>query len=379
MKEPQSRFNNTNIFKIIEATPVGICITDSKGFFKYVNPAYCKLYGYSEDELINNHFNVVVPDEYKAYLSELHDKFITEGYEVRGEWEVVRKGGAKMNILADAVLIRNDFGEANKVTFVTDITEIKDKESKLNKRTEELNEIRNKLELKNTRFLDMIHIFCHDLANPLGFILNVYELSEYDKEILDEMYDGLLISIKNAIQILEFIKNQAKFDDDKYHLEIEDFNVKSMIDESLMILKNKIKNKEIELDIEMSDNLSILVERISFVNSVLNNLLTNAIKFSNKGGKIEIRAKELEHYIQLSIKDFGIGIPLDIQENIFNINKSTSRKGTAGEKGIGYGLPLVYTFVKLYGGDIKVNSSCISTNPENHFTEFILSLKKYQE
>jgi diguanylate cyclase (GGDEF)-like protein/PAS domain S-box-containing protein len=108
---------------ILDATPVGVCITTDEGMFEQVNPAYERLYGYTADELVGRHFTLVVPTEQQGELSALHDRFIAEGVEIRGEWRVVAKDGKPRTILADACRVVGADGRYRKVTFVLDISE----------------------------------------------------------------------------------------------------------------------------------------------------------------------------------------------------------------------------------------------------------------
>jgi diguanylate cyclase (GGDEF)-like protein/PAS domain S-box-containing protein len=125
------------IQNIIDHTPLGVCVTDVYGKFESVNKAYCEIYGYSEKELLGEHFTIVVPEEYKSELSVLHDKFFEEETEIRGEWTVVTSSNEQKSILADAAHIFNSNNEPKKVTFVMDIT----KEKEIQKELENKNKI----------------------------------------------------------------------------------------------------------------------------------------------------------------------------------------------------------------------------------------------
>ena len=111
------------LFDIVEKTPVGICITNKKYIYEYVNPAYCRIYGYDFDELIGKPFTVVVPEEHRPYLMELHDRFMHQEYELEGEWEVVTKDNRHLTILANAVYVVDEQNKPKKITFVLDRTE----------------------------------------------------------------------------------------------------------------------------------------------------------------------------------------------------------------------------------------------------------------
>jgi len=119
------------VLDVIEKTPVAICITNERRQYEYVNPAYTRLYGYSYDELVGKSFTIVVPEEYRAQLVDLHDRFMRRQYELEGEWEVVRRDGRRMTILANAAYVLDEQDNPRKITFVLDITERKKAEADL--------------------------------------------------------------------------------------------------------------------------------------------------------------------------------------------------------------------------------------------------------
>lgn len=110
---------------VFDANNTGICITDSRGIYVDVNNEYCKIYGYTKNELIGNHFSKVVPQDYKDILSTLHDDFIEGKEEISAEWTVIRKNGEFIDIFASAKLLIYDDGTRYKVTSIRDITENK--------------------------------------------------------------------------------------------------------------------------------------------------------------------------------------------------------------------------------------------------------------
>ncbi|KFC51550.1 response regulator PleD [Halomonas sp. SUBG004] len=129
-----------NTENVIKTAPLGICITDPHGYFEMVNPAYCQFYGYREEELIGQHFTLVVPEAYRAQMRQLHDEFIhgEETHELRQEWEVRCKNGEARTIIAEAARIEGDDGQSRKVTFIVDITQRKQLEERLKQANERL-------------------------------------------------------------------------------------------------------------------------------------------------------------------------------------------------------------------------------------------------
>ncbi|SDN58501.1 PAS domain S-box-containing protein/diguanylate cyclase (GGDEF) domain-containing protein [Halomonas shengliensis] len=122
-----------NVERVIQAAPIGICVTDAQGRFERVNPTYCEFYGYREEELIGQPFTLVVPEANRPILQALHDRFIAgeDDEELAQEWEVHGKDGELRNILARAARIVDNQGAVKKVTFVVDITERKRMEQRL--------------------------------------------------------------------------------------------------------------------------------------------------------------------------------------------------------------------------------------------------------
>ena len=102
------------------------------------------------------------------------------------------------------------------------------------------------------------------------------------------------------------------------------------------------------------------------IGTVVRNLLSNAIKFSNEGQQIQLYCTDLSKFWQLSIKDDGVGIPIDKIDGIFGLDKHKSTLGTAKEKGTGLGLILCKEFVEKNGGKIWVEST-YGTGTTFHF------------
>lgn len=150
-RDVYQRFHRSqrNTENVINSAPLGICITNPQGQFELVNPAYCEFYGYREEELLGKHFTMVVPQAYRATMSDLHDLFIEgeDTHELRQEWEVRCKSGEVRTIIAEAARIEGDDGAPRKVTFIVDITQRKQLEERLKQANERLDYIAHHDEL----------------------------------------------------------------------------------------------------------------------------------------------------------------------------------------------------------------------------------------
>ena len=99
---------------------LAVCVTDKDGNFIEVNESYTKLYGFKEEELVGNHFSMVLPEEHKAFVTQLHNDFIAGQEEMPQEFEVQRKDGKLMKIYVEAVrmLRDDDDGGPTKITII---------------------------------------------------------------------------------------------------------------------------------------------------------------------------------------------------------------------------------------------------------------------
>ncbi len=223
---------------------------------------------------------------------------------------------------------------------------------------------------------ELLHILCHDLANPFISTISVLDILKLDPDnFSEELINELDIISRNGMEIINLVRSIRSIDDGKQTFILKNINLDYAVELSLSILSRRIADKHIKINVDIDKSFDVLAEEVSLTNSIINNLLTNAIKFSEENDTIDIFAEKSEEIIKLHVKDYGIGIPPRIKESVFDINKATTRPGTKGESGTGYGMPLVQKFVLAYGATIDVISTEKSETTENHGTEFIISFK----
>ncbi len=166
--EEMLRLSEERNSKLIETAPVGICVTNTEGHFESVNETYTAIYGYSREELLGQHFSLVVPASERPKWVEAHSRFIAGKADVRGEFNVVTKSGKRLTILADSARITGADGQIKKVTYVLDITE--------RKRAEQL------LRLSEDRLQSMVN------AAPVGICVTN---AEGNFEAVNDAYLGI--------------------------------------------------------------------------------------------------------------------------------------------------------------------------------------------
>jgi two-component system sensor histidine kinase/response regulator len=133
-------------------------------------------------------------------------------------------------------------------------------------------------------------------------------------------------------------------------------NLNELINESLILAESAVLNKKIRVNFNEKKDVQIVADK-NMIELVLRNLISNAIKFTNKKGRIDIHVKEQNQEIQISIADNGIGIPENRLGTIFEISKNKNTPGTENEQGTGLGLILCKDFIENHGGKIWVEST----------------------
>lgn len=240
-----------------------------------------------------------------------------------------------------------------------------------------LKERTDDLKKTNENNKELLRVLLHDLRNPIVAIDSINKIFNENPDVYIEMHDILLQATNNCLDILENVRKMYKIQDSKYDLELKDINLSDSVTNSLLIFKNIFINKELQVQTNIPTNIFVNVDANSFANSILNNIITNAIKFSFPNSIIKIDGILEERDVVLSIHDFGIGIPERILDNIFDITKTTSRLGTKGEIGTGYGMPLVKKFLEMFGGSIEIQS--VEHPNKDHGTKVILHLPHGKE
>lgn len=217
---------------------------------------------------------------------------------------------------------------------------------------------------------ELLHVLCHDLTNPIGSIASILELIE-TKEDLNDLSPMLTSAADDCLEIITLVRAMSAVEVGKVALAITKLDLYDILKSSINTLRKTIEKKELKINCSVPENTLILAEKTSLKNSIINNLLTNAIKFSKRGGTITISTEPQGDNIALTIEDEGVGIPTNLLNKIFHPGKSTSRTGTEGETGTGFGMPLVKRFMEKYEGSINIDST------EGEGTKITLYFKKY--
>ena len=250
------------------------------------------------------------------------------------------------------------------------------KNHQINKMNDEIKIQRDDLERSNKTKDTFFSIIAHDLRNPFNSIKGFSELMienshEYDEDKRLKFLKIIKASASNASSLLNNLLIWANSQSGNLEFNPQKIDVSLKVANVISLLEIQAINKEIEIINTINKSIYVYSDR-NMVESILRNLISNAIKFTERKGCIKVYSNINLNFVEITVKDNGIGISAADIKNLFSIEVKNSTKGTANEKGSGLGLILCKDFVERNGGRISVKSTL---NKGSEFT-FTLPLFK---
>ncbi|MDD3052288.1 MAG: PAS domain-containing sensor histidine kinase [Candidatus Cloacimonetes bacterium] len=291
----------------------------------------------------------VHPDDISIIASVLEKAIADDnsGSTYKIEIRMLHDCGGIRNVAVRFVVQKDEFNKTTKCSgVVQDITTIKKAELEL-----------RELNVSKDKFFSII---AHDLKNPFNTIIGFSEILKEQIQKGDYNEIGYLAdSINNsAVQTYGLLENLLEWANSQRNKIIFDpinINLKELFVVESGSLFDMAAKKNIELKNLLPDNLFITADK-NMIRTILRNLISNAVKFTPKNGRIEISAIIKDNYIEIAVSDNGIGMTEKIRVSLFKIDANLSTPGTENEKGTGLGLILCKEFVEKHGGKIWVES-----------------------
>lgn len=348
LKESEERYRT-----LIEIQGEGLAITDQEERFLFSNPAADRIMGVPVGSLTGRRLNEFVNE---STLMEVHNqtKLREEGNKSTYEMGIIRGDGEKRVLLVTATPTFNSKGEfESSLGIFIDITDRKKIENELKKNEAELKAL-------NTTKDKLFSVIAHDLRGPVGTsadLLGVM-IESYDELASDEQFKMLEILKNSAVStygLLETLLNWSVIQTGNLVFKPELFDVSKCIDSTVKNLIPSAFSKNITLVFEPLDEVLVYADE-NMIQTVFRNLIGNAIKYTNRGGLIEVKIDNQAQATFFSVVDNGVGMEEETRKNLFVLNQQNSKYGTENEKGTGLGLILCKEFIEKSGGHIRVES-----------------------
>ena len=360
VKENITEAKKTNIelrklSRAVEQNSSTIIITNLNWQIEYVNPKYSELTGYTAEEVAGKkpkclEYIQASSDDYENFL-----EYVQRGNEWRGEFLNKKKNGEDFWELASISSIRNSEGETTHYLIIKeDITLRKKAEEELKLAKEKAEEMNR---LKSVFLANM----SHELRTPMVAILGYSDIlrKESDNQNLQEMSNEIYDSSRRLMNTLNLLLDLSKIEANKETINYLEIDVGEVAAEEFAIYEGLAKRKNLFYNVNKPDNpiITLLDERM--LRQIINNLVSNAVKFTDTGRVVLTVKKELKdekENVLIKISDTGIGIPQNSQKLIFEAFRQISEGLARKFEGTGLGLTVTKKFVEMMNGEIEIES-----------------------
>lgn len=345
-KESDERFRA--IFKQSQA--IMLLINPESGNIIDANEAAATFYGYSLEQLCS--MNIRDINQLEGDLVKNQMVAVLQGQKKRFEFRHrIADGEIKdVDVYSTPISIR---GEVFLFSIVHDVTDRIRSERELHRSKEEL--LRN-IESKD-RFFSII---AHDLLGPLGAIYKLGELMEHfadngEYEKVVKYSKSIAESVQQSFKLVKNLLEWSRAQSGRLEVSPERIDLKEVVSSVRLVLQNYAASKNIQILSEIKQGHTIFAD-LNMVEAILRNLISNAIKYSRRGGTITLTSFQDEQESVISVKDTGVGIPRKMLPQLFRADSDYTTLGTQNEKGTGLGLILCKEFVAVHKGRIWAKS-----------------------
>ena len=344
-----------------ELAPVGIVQADTDGTCTFVNGRWCRLTGQTLDQALGRSW---LDSVHRADASQLEEKLlaaVTARRELRADFRLCSTSsgpGTWVHAAARPVLAA-DGGYTGQLVAFTNVDARKKAESEreaVGHRLAEQNERLRELDAAKTQFLGTVS---HELRSPLTSIVSFTELLKEDAAGMpDGEADYLGIIQRNAERLLRLVDDLLylnRLDEGAVSLQHAALDVPGLAAEAVEDSSPSAAEAGVELRLTASQGPELEADG-SRLRQILDNLISNAIKFSDRGGIVEVRAEPADGEWQLSVRDEGIGIPAEELGQLFSRFFRASNAVSNQVPGTGLGLATAKAIAELHGGSIEAAS-----------------------
>ncbi len=369
LKIAEYRINKLSV--AVEQNPATIVITDVCGNIEYANQHFTKLTGYTIDEAKGQNQRILKSGKTDEALFKELWQTITAGKTWKGEFINKKKNGEEFTESALIAPIFDSEGKIiNYVAIKEDITARKQQERDIQNyllQLEELNATKDKF----------FGIIAHDLKNPFNSILGFTDLlvnnfERYENKKIFQFVKTIQNAGIGAYKLLENLLEWSRTQTGRMEFKPSSHILENIVLEVITFAESMATAKDITVNYEIDSAINIIAD-INMLHTILRNLVSNAIKFTNKKGKVKIMAQQTDNKITITVKDNGIGMTTDKIDRLFKITEKVSTLGTEKETGTGLGLLLCKEFIEKHNGKIWVNSQ------PNMGTEFCFYIPQSNE
>lgn len=345
---------------VFESDLIGIVFWNVTGQITDANDAFCRLTGYSRTELQTGAINYqnITPLEYHELDAQKFALLQSTGQYSPIEKEYICKDGSRIPILLGCAFLPGSRDRG--VAFVLDIREQKRLQQERELLLAEAQTARTSAELANRTKDEFLAVVSHELRSPLNAILGWTKLlrsRQFEAARVEQALETIERNTQAQVKLIDDLLDVSRILHGQLHLETTPVPLAPIV--NVVVANNQLaaEAKQIQLRATIDASLGPILGDVNRLQQILTNLVTNAIKFTPSGGRVEVELQRQDAQAMVRVKDTGRGISPEFLPHVFELFRQADSSTTRSKEGLGLGLAIVRHLVELQGGIVQVESA----------------------
>jgi PAS domain S-box-containing protein len=358
--EEQAEILRHRLASVIESSDDAIISKTLEGIIQTWNRGAEKIFGYTAAEVIGKSITILIPperlNEEVEILSKLRQGQKVEHYETRR----VTKDGRLLDISLTSSPVRDANGVVIGASKIArDVTSRKLAESERERLLESERAARTEAERASIMKDEFLATLSHELRTPLNAILGWSQILRRGNHSQEDLLEGLDVIERNTrvqTQLIEDLLDMSRITSGKVRLDVQQVELQDVLKAAIASIRHSAEVKDIKLRMIMDPRATSVRGDPGRLQQCFWNILSNAVKFTPKGGTIEVSLQRVNSHLEVSIVDNGAGIKPDFLPHLFERFRQADASTTRRHGGLGLGLSIVKSLVELHGGRVSANS-----------------------
>ena len=329
-----------------ESIDYGVWIVDAQGEVKYQSESFLRLVGAPLAEGVMKSWRDVMHPDDLPVVARAWEECMREGRQLDCEYRMKRADGTWQPILGRGVPVRNDRGEIEAWAGINlDIGRLKQVETEL-----------RQLDQRKDEFLATL---AHELRNPLAPLRNgleVLRLAGNDAQTLEKARTMMERQLRQMVRLVDDLLDVSRVSRGKIELRREDLELETVLRNALETSQPLMAERRHDVVARIPATPISVHGDLTRLSQVFSNLLNNAAKYTEPGGRIVLEVRPGEEQVEVSVSDTGTGIPQDMLARVFDIFTQVDRSLEKSQGGLGIGLSIAKRLVEMHGGTIEARS-----------------------
>ena len=330
-----------------ESIDYGVWLADADGRNRYTSDSFLRLTGLTQERCAGQGWKEAVHPADAPGLLAHWERCLRTGEQLDHEFRVRSAEGGSRNILGRGVPVRNARGSI--VAWAG-----------INLDIHRLKQVENELRELDQRKNEFLATLAHELRNPLAPLRNgleVMRLAAANPATVEKARAMMERQLGQMVRLVDDLLDVSRVSRGKIELRREDVELAAVLRNALETSQPLMAERAHELVARVPPERIVVNADVTRLSQVFWNLLNNAVKYTEPGGRVELEVTPMDGEVAVSIRDNGIGIPAEMQARVFDIFTQVDRSLEKSQGGLGIGLSIAKRLVEMHGGSIAVRSA----------------------